>query len=238
MIIVICDDVKDDRELLISYCKRYEIEQHISLDLLIYKNAGELLQDKKARNANIMLLDIYMDGASGMDAAHILRNKGFTGAIIFTTISQEHYAEGYDVEAIHYLVKPITWDKFLESLHRVKKAGMLSTKSLHIQMGRMSLDIPFDKIYVIEVLGRKTILHTIHDEITLRESLSTLEKRLEGGPFLRCYRYYIINMDHVLRLTENGFLMRNQQVIPISRDGRNEIRKQYLSYIFKQAEVE
>ncbi len=78
------------------------------------KNAGALLQSKEVMHADILFLDIYMEGASGIDAANILRGKGYNGTLIFTTTSREHYAEGFDLAAAHYLIKPITWESFCE----------------------------------------------------------------------------------------------------------------------------
>ena len=237
MLVAICDDQEKDCDLLKEYCQQYETLFHTTINTLMFYNAGELLQSKKARMADVILLDIYMDGASGMDAAHILRNKGYKGAIIFATSSQEHFAEGYEVEAIHYLVKPITWNAFQEALRRVASRQQKESAFIHVNTSGMTLDIAVAHICYIEVLGRKTIIHTDKNTLTVRESLSTLEAMLGGDPFLRCYRYFIINMDHVLRLMDDGFLMQDQTSIPISRDGRREIKKHYLSYIFKKAEV-
>lgn len=237
MIVAVCDDLQADRDVLVSYCKRYKNEYKTPMDILQFANAGELLQSQQARASDLIFLDIYMEGASGMDAAHILRNKGFDGAIVFTTTSQEHYAQGYEVEALHYLNKPVTWVNFLEAIHRVRKHAGRDVKTIRVSNGAMFLDVPLDTICFIEVSGRKTILHTTRHNIVNRESLSLIEKRLGGDPFLRCYRYYIINMDHVLRLNDQGFLMTNKQLIPISRDNRREIRTHYLSYVFDKVEV-
>lgn len=237
MLIAICDDLEKDCHLLKEYCLQYEALFQIPMEILLFRNAGELLQSKKVRTADALLLDIYMEGASGMDAAHILRNKGFQGAIIFTTNSKEHFAEGYEVEAIHYLLKPISWNAFQEAMRRTMSKRKKDPAYIHVNSNGMTLDIATNQICYIEVLGRKTIVHTDKTTLTIRESLTTLETMLGGDPFLRCYRYYIINMDHVLRMLEDSFLMREQTNIPISRDGRREIKKHYLSYIFEKAEV-
>ncbi len=85
MLVVICDDFQKDADLLYTYCKKYEHDYEMQMEILMFSNAGELLQSKKARTADVLLLDIYMEGTSGMDVAHILRSKGYTGAIIFAT---------------------------------------------------------------------------------------------------------------------------------------------------------
>lgn len=236
MLVVICDDFQKDADLLYTYCKKYEHDYEMQMEILMFSNAGELLQSKKARTADVLLLDIYMEGTSGMDVAHILRSKGYTGAIIFATRSEEHYAQGYEVEAIHYLVKPIKFLKFSEAMVRAtknkNKEGML-----RITCGRDAVSLPVNRIAYIEVLRRRTIIHTDKEQLVIRETLASLEERLKNGPFLRCYRSFLINMDYVLRLKEDGFLMRDRQLIPISRDNSHEIRNRYLEYIFKKEEV-
>lgn len=235
MRIAICDDQQKDCEILKNYCMQYQSVFSIPIEILLFTNAGELLRSKKTKDADAILLDIYMDEASGMDAARILRKKGYKGAIIFTTISQEHYAQGYEVAATHYLLKPISWEAFTEALSRIPMKSLPST--IHVKSEGMDLEIAKNQIHYIEVSGHHTQLHTQTSTITIKESLSMIEKKLGGDPFLRCYRYFIINMDHVLRLKEEGFLMKDHQLIPISRDGAKEIRKRYLSYLFEKAEV-
>lgn len=79
MLVVICDDLANDREILLGYCARYAKENHLPVATLEFENAGALLNSRKARSADAMFLDIYMDGALGVDAARILRSKGYLG---------------------------------------------------------------------------------------------------------------------------------------------------------------
>lgn len=236
MLAVICDDLNTDRELMQDFCARYAKEYQMAINTLSFENAGALLQSNEARAADVMFLDIYMDGALGVDAARILRGKGFHGAIVFTTTSREHYADGFDVEAVHYLGKPVCWDAFCEAMRRVREHSGAAVRTLRVTAGQAELDVDVSGIRYIEVYGHKTILHTIRENLTVRQSLSSLEQALGGDPFLRCYRYYIINMDYVDRVNEECFLMKGGKEIPISRDGRTGIKSRYLQYVFKRME--
>ena len=82
-----------------------------------------------------MFLDIYMDGALGVDAARILRGKGYLGALVFTTISREYYADGFDGEAVHYLLKPVNWDTFCGAMRRVQARINTGTRKLRVTTG-------------------------------------------------------------------------------------------------------
>lgn len=236
MLAVICDDFAADRDILLDYCARYAKENRQRITTLTFNDAGALLQSRESRTADVIFLDIYMDGALGVDAARILRGKGFLGALVFITASREHYADGFDVEASHYLIKPVSWTSFCEAMRRVNERMAVTTRKVRVTVGRDELDIDVSGIQYIEVYGHKTVLHTLRGEVTVRQSLSALEELLGGDPFLRCYRYFIVNMDFVKRLNENSFLMKDGLEIPLSRDTKAALKSRYMSYVFGRME--
>lgn len=236
MLAVICDDFTADRDILLDYCARYAKENRQRITTLTFNDAGALLQSRESRTADVIFLDIYMDGALGVDAARILRGKGFLGALVFITTSREHYADGFDVEASHYLIKPVSWTSFCEAMRRVNERMAVTTRKVRVTVGRDELDIDISGIQYIEVYGHKTVLHTLRGEVIVRQSLSALEELLGGDPFLRCYRYFIVNMDFVKRLNENSFLMKDGLEIPLSRDTRAALKSRYMSYVFGRME--
>lgn len=236
MHIVVCDDREADRALLVEYCRRYQEERRLSLTVRTFENAGGMLSGEEASLADVVFLDIYMEGASGVKASRILRSKGYQGAIIFTTTSTEHYADGYEVDAAHYLVKPVSYEAFSEAMRRALSRLGRQERTVWVNCGRSELEIPVDSIQYAEVYDHRTILHTGKGELTVSQPLSTLEKMLGGAPFLRCYRCYLINMDYVKKMNDASFLMKSGEEIPIARDGRAELKKSYMSYIFKRLE--
>lgn len=236
MLAVICDDFAADRETLRQYCARYAKENCLPIATLEFENAGALLQSREARSAGVMFLDIYMDGALGVDAARILRGKGYLGALVFTTTSAQHYADGFDVEAAHYLLKPVGWEPFCEAMRRVQDRINTGTRRVRVTAGRDEVDVDISGVKYIEVYGHKTVLHTVKGQVAVSQSLSALEERLGGDPFLRCYRYFIVNMDFVKRLNEDSFLMKDGREIPLSRDARAALKSRYMAYVFKRME--
>lgn len=236
MLAVICDDRAADREILLGFCARYAKEKNLPIADLEFENAGALLNSRQARSADVMFLDIYMDGALGVDAARILRGKGYRGALVFITTSTEHYADGFDVEAAHYLLKPVSWDAFCEAMRRVQNRMQITTRRVRVIVGRDEVDIDVSGIKYIEVYGHKTVLHTVKGELAVNQSLSALEKALGGDPFLRCYRYFIVNMDFVKRMNKDGLLMQDGREIPLSRDGRAALKSRYMAYVFARME--
>lgn len=234
MLAVVCDDLAADRGILLEYCARYAKENRLPVATLEFDNAGALLNSREARSADVMFLDIYMDGALGVDAARILRGKGYLGTLVFTTTSTEHYADCFDVEAAHYLLKPVRREAFCEAMRRVQNRINTGTRRVRVTAGRDEVDIDVSGIQYIEVYGHKTVLHTVKGEVAVSQSLIALEERLGGDPFLRCYRYFIVNMDFVKRLNEDRFLMKDGREIPLSRDGRAALKSRYMAYVFKR----
>lgn len=237
MLAVICDDLAGDRELLSGYCTRYARENRLPIATLEFENAGALLQCQEAYCADVIFLDIYMEGSLGMDAARILRGKGYSGSLVFTTISVEHYADSYDVEATHYLGKPVSWEFFCESMRRVLKQTITSPRTVQVNIGRTKMEMDVSCIHYIEVYGHKTVLYTLHGEVNVNQSLAALASQLGGDPFLRCYRYFIVNMDFVKRMNEDSFLMKDGREIPLSRDGRAALKSRYLAYVFRRMDT-
>ena len=149
MLAVICDDLAKDRDILLDFCARYAKNNHLPVAALSFENAGALLQSREARSADVIFMDIYMEGALGVDAARILRGKGFRGALVFTTTSREHYADGFDVEASHYLIKPISWEAFCEAMRRTHDRMGVSARKVRVTAGRNELDVDISGIWYV-----------------------------------------------------------------------------------------
>ena len=89
----------------------------------------------------------------------------------------------------------------------------------------------------IDVYGHKTVLYTVKGEVAVSQSLAAPDERLGGDPFLRCYRYFFVNMDFVKRLNEDGFLMKDGREIPLSRDGHAALKSWHMAYyVFRRME--
>lgn len=236
MRIAICDDLKSDRVLLEEYCIKYAEEKNINIEAEVFENADSLILSQNIFHYEMIFLDIFMKGISGVEAARILRNKGFDGTLVFTTTSSEFYADGFEVEAAHYLIKPIQYEMFCEAMRRLKLRMKDKKRMVKVTVGRSELQIPRNGIQYIEVYGHRTTLHTVKGEMVIAQSLAAIEKSLEGEPFIRCYRCYIINMDYVQKMNKDMFIMKDGKEIPISRDRRTWMKKYYMNYIFKRME--
>ena len=154
MRIIICEDAKEDQTLLISHCHHFQRERQIQLETIVYQNAGQMLADETAIHADAMFLDIYMEGTTGVKAAKIMRSKGYAGAIVFATNSMQHYAEGYEVEAIHYLIKPVTYPAFAEAMRRILALYKAAVRMITVNYGCL---LYTSKLIVVTISYRRDI---------------------------------------------------------------------------------
>lgn len=236
MRIAFCDDNQYERHVMLGFAARYAKEHSIRIEPRPYADAVSLLDDPEANGIEAMFLDIYMEGVSGVEAARVLRERGYTGAIVLCTTSRDHFADGFVVDASHYLLKPVAYNSFCEAMRRVRRLTGTKARTVSVQSGHDRLSVPVAAIQYAEVFDHETVLH-LHDRtFAVRQSLSALEDMLGGDPFLRCYRSFIVNMDYVERIEDDSFVMKDGARVLIARDGRKEIQSRYLAYVFGRME--
>lgn len=238
MRIILCEDNKSDLKLLERHCRQYALERAGDITVIPVSTVEELLEEGLNHRDDVLFLDIYLEEESGIDAAQLLRRQGFTGDIILETVSSEHYAHGYSIEAIHYLKKPISYEAFCEAMRRVEKRHKEECDSLTVTSGHIPIQIPFLNIRYIEVYGHYLWVHTVNGSVRTRTSLSTIMTQLPSRLFIRCYRSYIVNLTHVHQLGDHDFLMSDGKHIPIAREKRGEACSRYMSYMFREMEAD
>lgn len=233
--IVICEDISRDMEVTLDLCDRYAAEHGYDMDLLPYGSAEKLLSDPAVRQADVLMLDIMMEGPNGphpagVEIARTLRREGYAGAIIFTTDSSEYYPEGFEVSAMHYLIKPLSYEAVSEALDRAVRQILKPQRVITVPVNRIQVTIATRTIRYAEVYGRETMLHTTTEPLRVLLPLKRIEELLHGDPFLHCYRSYIINMDFVQSLEDDHFRLTGGTRIPITMRNRQSIRERYFAY--------
>lgn len=198
MKIAVCDDDRPIREELIRLIQR----QVSDADITEYQSGEELING--GAHFDIYFLDIEMDAMSGMELARHIReqeeNSRKRGLIIFVTGYREYMEQAFDVNAFHYLLKPLDEKKFAEVFNRAwKEASVfgeqekryIMVKSLGAQQ-RLFLK----NIYYIESRNKKVIIHTTDKILEVYGKMEELENRLGSG-FYRCHRCYLVNMEKI-----------------------------------------
>ena len=229
--IAICDDDAAQRAHLIKIAREWAEQSRCLLDIKEYPGAEAFLFDyAEEKDFDILLLDIEMDGMDGITLAKELRQDNEALHIVFITGYPDYIAEGYDVAALHYLLKPVRKDKLKEVLDRAVWLGKRTPPSLLVSTDRETIRILFDDIYYVESQGHYMAVYTAKEEYRLRMTVSEMLEKLGQG-FYRCSRSYIVGLLHVNRITKSEVILDNQVSLPLGRGQYNEMNQKLISYL-------
>ena len=236
MRIAICDDEK--RICVILAEKAGKICP--GAEIITYASGKEMLDADEL--PDILLLDIRMPEISGMDAAKILRDRDWRKILIFITGEEDQVFNSFDLQAFHFLVKPVADEKLKEVLDNARKEleryGDISGKQdkyIEIQSGTAHIRINLSQLLYAEVYDRKTILHMKKENIEYYGQLSALEE-LVGKDFYRIHRSYLVNMKYVERYDRTSITTLEGDNIPIARREYDGFLKAYMEYSRRRIE--
>jgi DNA-binding LytR/AlgR family response regulator len=222
--IAICDDSDADRQYVFDMVNRWaEKAGHVvhtdtfaSAENFLFHYAGESDYD-------ILLLDIEMGAMDGVTMAKRLRQNNDTVQIVFITGYSDYIAEGYEVAALHYLMKPVKEDKLCEVLDRAAEKLSKNEKVLTFEIGREMVRVPIYQIHYADVLGNYVTIHAQSDT-TVKMTLGELEKQLDER-FYRIGRSAIINLTQIARVTKTEIKLVDGTAIPLPRGAYDGINR-------------
>ena len=171
---------------------------------------------------DILLLDIEMGAMDGVTMAKQLRKENDTVQIIFITGYSDYISEGYEVAALHYLVKPVKKEKLFSVLDRAAEKLMRNEKVLNFEVGGEMVRVPIYQIRYAEVFGNYVTVHAASD-IHIKMTLGEIEKQLDDR-FYRVGRSAVVNLTQISRVTRTEIVLADGTAIPLSRgayDGVN-----------------
>lgn len=232
MKIAVCDDDRPIRKELIRLIQR----QATDADITEYQS-GEALICAGA-DFDIYFLDIEMDSVSGMELARHIReqeeNSRKRSLIIFVTGYREYMEEAFDVNAFHYLVKPLDEEKFAEVFERAWKeaSAFYEQEKRYIMVKSFGTQqrLLLKNIYYIESHNKKVIIHTTDKTLEVYGKMEELENRL-GSTFYRCHRCYLVNMEKISAYSADNIQVKNGDNLLLARTKSSDFIKAYMRYI-------
>lgn len=201
--IAIVEDEEKYAELLQAYLNRYGEENSLSFKIRRFSNAVSLLENYSA-DYDLIFMDIKMPYMNGMDAAHALREIDSTVLLIFVTNMTQYAVNGYEVDALDYIVKPINYYDFALKLSRA--LGRIHTSDdTEIILPQSSgggglIKIKASSIRYVETDGHRVVYHTGRggdETYSQSSSLKEAESKLSGCGFARCNSCYLVNLKYV-----------------------------------------
>ena len=235
MRIAIIDDEKSEQLLLEKYVLEWGHSHYHFIEVVFFPNSESFLFSwEEDKLYDLLILDIEMGEMNGVELAKCIRKEDEKIPIMFATGYDDYMALGYDVSAIHYLMKPIDKDKLFGVLNRIWKEKKEEDK-LFFETIEGNLNIESHKIWYIEAAKHQCILWSESKELVLKESLGAVEEKLKDKVyFVKCHRSYIVNLNHVAAVLKKEILLDNQIALPLSRYVSKQFNEAFISYYRKE----
>lgn len=220
MKIAIVEDFPSDAQILGELLQRYFLRENIEFEIETFTSGEDLLAGWPLE-LDIVFLDIHMERLNGIDLAAKIRESDERVLIIFVTNNPQYSLAGYSVDALDYLVKPVTFELLEQVLPRALRRlenSIHSTFTIHNNDGYFVVN-PMDIIFV-EMRNRKVLIHTKAEVITCVRTLNYIEEKLPEN-FFRCHSAFLINLRAVESL-KGQFVVVGGEMIPISKHRRKD----------------
>ncbi len=226
--IAICDDFEQDAKYIASAVNKWAEKERILLDVEVFPSADSFLfHYADHKDFDIMLLDIEMPSMSGIELAKKIRLENDAVQIIFITGFIDYIAEGYDVAALHYLMKPLSEDKLSEVLNRAVLKIRKNEKSLFLSISGEMVRILIYQIKYLEVQQNYVTVHAKKD-YTVKKTLGEFESELDER-FYRIGRSFIVNLSCIDKITKNSVHLSDGSVIPLPRGQYESLNKAFIA---------
>lgn len=231
MRIAICDDEEKYRIQLKTILDKLLI--NTDDDIETFSDGNNLADSFRKEPFDLVFLDIEMPAVDGITLAKKLRAFSDKVFIVFLTGHVEYAIEGYEVNALRYLTKPVDVDKLKDVLNYVReKLG--STRQIMIKEDGEEIVINVSDVVYIESMNQNVRLVTTKGEHIIRYNIGDFEEQLKDDGFFRSHRGYLIPLSKVKRLIKTDVVLdggTNEVVLPVSRNNIKPLKDALYSYV-------
>ncbi len=222
--LAICDDSAADRQYVLNMVNRWAVSAGCTVHTDLFSSAESFLfHYAEESDYDILLLDIEMGTMDGVTMAKHLRKSNDTVQIIFITGYSDYISEGYEVAALHYLMKPVKEEKLCSVLDRAAEKLSKNEKVLNFEIGGEMVRVPIYQIRYADVFGNYVTIHALSD-VTVKMTLGELEKQLDER-FYRVGRSTIINLTQISRVTKTEIKLSDGTAISLPRGAYDGINR-------------
>lgn len=219
--IAIAEDEAPARAALQDYLERWQAESGQQVQAFFFESGSQLIE-QLPQTLQLVLLDIQMPGLNGMETARLLREKLPEVELVFITSLTGYALESYEVAALDYLVKPVSYPRFCRSIQRaVRRIAQQQENLLTVKNTEGVFRVRVKDLLYVEVFSHRLVLHTAGQELSYSGTLAALEKRLGEG-FFRCHSSFLINLEKVTGLDGSEVLLDGHR-LPVSKYRRKAL---------------
>jgi DNA-binding LytR/AlgR family response regulator len=228
MRIAVIDDQPADRDYIAALVSRWAKDRDETAVSVPFPSAEAFLfAYSEDRDFDIMILDIEMGAINGVELAKTVRKENDAMQMIFITGFPDFIAEGYEVSAVHYLMKPVDRDKLFSALDRAAANLGKSERRLRVTFERRTDYVPLPKILFLEAQKQYVRIMTEGEEYRMKASLAETAAQLDEF-FFPCQRSFIVNLRHVARILPDRVVLKNGAEVPISRGMAERIGREII----------
>lgn len=240
--IAVVEDEKVHADVLICYLKAWLKENKVDFRIREFPNAAAFLFEWEQNQAwDALFFDIQMPGLNGIELARRIRKENRKVGLVFVTGLTDYLLEGYEVEALHYLIKPVDAAKTASCMERIiarrreqERQEAILTEARELVKGekgsRVALRLVPEDIVYIEAAAHNTELHMREKCYVVREGINVWRKRLSEDAFCSCHRSYLVNLLHVARLEKESVILDDGRQIPLSRNNYREVNLAFIRF--------
>lgn len=230
MRIALVDDQKNDILHLKACLEKFEREQGLDFEVVCFSDSESFFQSYE-HNFDFIIFDIDMPGMNGMDAAKKLRKMDSNVAIMFVTNMPQYAIDGYSVEAVDYILKPISYSEIALKMQKALRFIKRNT-DYHVNINSVDgfVSMCASDIYYLESNLHYVTYHTSQGEIRSRVTLNELEPLLSPYHFARCSVSYLVNLKHIKSMNGDMLILPDASV-KISRGKKKSFLCQFTKYI-------
>lgn len=227
--IAICDDEQNQIEYITSIVTSWSNHKGHSCEIRTFASAEAFLFEYEEDKAyDILLLDVEMKNMNGIELAKRIRKDNNRAEIIFITSHFEFVGEGYEVDALHYLIKPISVEKFTQVLTKAAEKLSIEPPSVVISCEGETVKLYESGILYVESFLHYIVIHTKDNEYKIKENISVFENRVSDD-FYRIYRSYLVSLKHITRISRTSVNIGNTE-LPLSRGKYDNINRAFIEH--------
>lgn len=228
--IAIVEDDHNSRNILKEYVLRYQSESGIQFRITEFSNGLNFVSDYSA-DFDVIFMDIDMPYMDGLRAAHELRQMDENVCLIFATNMAQYAIKGYEVQALDFIVKPVSYEIFVSKLEKAMRyQDRFRPKEIVISTSGGMRRVPVQDIYYIEVRNHTLIYHLKGGECSARGSVRSMERELAEYDFVRCSNSYLVNLRYVTEAYNTEILVK-QDRIPVGPTKRKEFMRRLAEFM-------
>ncbi len=229
--IAICDDDNSQIEYLSGVVSAWAGKNRHAIEIKTYSSAKAFLFDySEEKDFDILLLDVEMPGMSGVELAKTVRRENSTVQIIFITGYYEYFSDGFDVSALHYLIKPADESKLIPVLNRAAANLTYRQRSVLLTSSDGAIKLSLADICYVESENVHVAVHTVNGVYRSRITLAKFAEQLDET-FIKVHRSYIVGLKYIKKITRTDITMLHGDIIPISRGMYDEAHAALIKFL-------